>query len=47
MLPFPFLPLATPVIKALLARLPGPSTVFPSSSGPQEALQKVINIMAI
>ena len=38
MLPFPFLPFATPLMKALLARLPGPSTVLPSSSGPQEAL---------
>ena len=40
MLPFPCRPLATPLMKARLARLPGPSTVLPSSSGPQEALSR-------
>ena len=35
MLPFPARPLATPWRKARVARRPGPSTVRPSSSGPQ------------
>ena len=37
MLPLPPRPAATPWIKALLASWPGPSTILPSSSGPQEA----------
>ena len=41
MLPRPLRPLATPWMKALEARLPGPSTVLPSSSGPHEALHHV------
>ncbi len=38
-LTLPSLPLLIPLMKAFLARGPGPSTVLPSSSGPQEAAQ--------
>ena len=35
--PLPPRPSLIPLVNAFLARGPGPSTVFPSSSGPQEA----------
>uniref|UniRef100_A0A1A9VPJ6 Uncharacterized protein n=1 Tax=Glossina austeni TaxID=7395 RepID=A0A1A9VPJ6_GLOAU len=38
MLPLPARPFVTPSMKAREANSPGPSTVLPSSSGPQEAL---------
>lgn len=44
-LTLPLRPFCIPLMKARLARFPGPSTVFPSSSGPQEAEQMSIWFM--
>ncbi|RMZ95835.1 hypothetical protein BpHYR1_001664 [Brachionus plicatilis] len=45
--PFPARPYLIPFLKALRLSTPGPSTVLPSSNGPQEALNMSIQSLGL